>query len=399
MTGKRLEIPEFTAMMAMLFATIAFSIDAMLPALPEIARELTPADVNRAQLVLSAFVFGMGAGTLAAGPLSDSFGRKPVIAAGFALYLAGSLLAYLAPSLDWLLGARLIQGLGVAGPRIVGLALVRDLYSGREMARVTSFVMTVFMIVPALAPSIGALIIHAAGWRGVFLAFVLFGTLALSWVGLRQQETLAYDRRRPLSVASLWSAAREVLTSREVMTYAAVMTLGFGQMFALLSSAQQIFGQTFGRAEGFPLWFAAMAVLAGTAGPLNARMVTRVGMRPMVGRAYAAQAVSTLVVIAVLPLLRGDAAFGLFFLWATSVFFMAGITFGNLNALSLQRMGHIAGMAASIVSAISTMLAVVIAAPVGLAFDGTPLPAMIGVLACSALAYLLMRTTRVFAQA
>lgn len=399
MTGRRLGLVEFTAMMAMLFATIAFSIDAMLPALPEIARELTPLDINRAQLVLAAFVFGMGAGTLAAGPLSDSLGRKPVIAAGFALYILGAVLAYRAPSLDWLLAARLIQGLGVAGPRIVGLALVRDLYSGREMARVTSFVMTVFMIVPALAPSIGALIIHAAGWRGVFVAFVLFGTVALAWVGMRQPETLAPDRRRPLSVASLWTAAREVLTSREVMTYALVMTLGFGQMFALLSSAQQIFGETYGRAEGFPLWFAAMAVLAGGAGPLNARMVTRVGMRPMVGRAYAAQAVSTLVVVGLMSVLTGDAAFALFFLWATSVFFMAGLTFGNLNALALQRMGHIAGMAASIVSAISTMMAVVIAAPVGLAFDGTPRPAMIGVLLCSALAWLLMRTTRVFARA
>lgn len=397
MTGKRLGMLEFTAMMAMLFATIAFSIDAMLPALPEIARELTPLAENRAQLILSAFVFGMGAGTLAAGPLSDSFGRKPVIALGFALYLGGAVLAYLAPTLEWVLVARLIQGLGVAGPRIVGLALVRDLYAGREMARVTSFVMTVFMIVPALAPSIGALIIHTAGWRAVFLAFLLFGALAMTWVGLRQAETLPDERRRPLSAASLWAAAREVLTSREVMTYAAVMTLGFGQMFALLSSAQQIFDVTYGRGAGFPLWFAAMAVLAGTAGPLNARLVGKVGMRPMVARAYAAQAVSTLAVIGALEMSGDKVGFVVFFLWATSVFFMAGITFGNLNALALQRMGHIAGMTASIVSAISTMLAVAIAAPVGLAFDGSPLPVMAGVLVCSTLAYLLMRTTRIFA--
>lgn len=397
MTDNRLGLIEFTAMMAMLFATIAFSIDAMLPALPEIARELTPAATNRAQLILSAFVFGMGAGTLVAGPLSDSFGRKPVIALGFALYLLGAALAWAAPTLDWVLAARLIQGLGVAGPRIVGLALVRDLYAGREMARVTSFVMTVFMIVPALAPSVGALIIHLAGWRAVFLAFMLFGAVALAWVGLRQPETLTGDRRRPLSVESLWTAAREVLTSREVMTYAAVMTLGFGQMFALLSSAQQIFGDTYGHQQSFPLWFAAMAVLAGTAGPLNARLVGRVGMRPMVGRAYVVQAGSTLLVIGAMRFLQGEAAFALFFLWATSVFFMAGMTFGNLNALALQRMGHIAGMAASIVSAISTMLAVAIAAPVGLAFNGTPLPVMVGVLVCSTLAALLMRTTRRFA--
>ena len=184
----------------MLFATIAFSIDAMLPALPVIAAELSPLATNRAQLILSAFVFGMGAGTLFAGPISDAIGRKPTIAGGMLLYIAGAVMAHYAGSLEVLLIARVIQGLGAAGPRIAGLALTRDLYEGREMARVMSFVMTVFMIVPAVAPAIGAGIIAFAGWRGVFLAFVIFGLVALTWVSVRQPETLAPAHRRPLSV-------------------------------------------------------------------------------------------------------------------------------------------------------------------------------------------------------
>ncbi|MEZ5779664.1 MAG: multidrug effflux MFS transporter [Paracoccaceae bacterium] len=396
--ARRLSMPEFTAMLAMLFATIAFSIDAMLPALPAIAAELTPDAINTAQLILTAFVLGMGAGTLFAGPISDAIGRKPTIAIGFAIYIAAAIAAHYAGSIEVLLIARVVQGLGAAGPRIVGLAMVRDLYEGREMARVTSFVMMVFMLVPAVAPSIGAVIIGFAGWRGVFLAFVVFGLVALTWVTVRQPETLPPPRRRPLSARGIIGAAAEVLRNREVMIYTAAMTLGFGQMFGLLSSAQQLFDVTYDQGDNFPLWFALMAALAGTASFINARLVMRLGMRKLATDAYLAQAVFSALMLAVFAsgVLTGWPAFAAFFLWATSVFFMAGLTFGNLNALALQKMGHIAGMAASIVSAISTVLAVAIAAPLGLLFNGTPLPVVSGVALCSTLAWLLMRPTRKF---
>ena len=165
---RRLSLPEFIGMLAFLFATIAFSIDAMLPALPDIAQALTPENVNRAQLVLTVFMAGMGIGTLFAGPISDSIGRKRAITMGFAIYLVAAVVAMLSQSLELLLVARFVQGLGAAGPRIVGLALVRDLYEGREMARITSFVMMIFIIVPAMAPLLGAGIIWLAGWHGVF---------------------------------------------------------------------------------------------------------------------------------------------------------------------------------------------------------------------------------------
>ncbi len=393
MIGQRIGRVEFVALIAMLFATIAFSIDAMLPALPEIARELTPAAPNRAQLILTTFLFGMGAATLIAGPLSDAMGRKPVLLWGIGLYLVGGLVASVAQSLPLLLAARIVQGLGAAGPRIVSIAVVRDLYSGREMARIMSFVMLVFTIVPAVAPSVGALIIAGFGWRTVFAAFILFAAISACWLWLRLNETVAIEARRPMRIATLRTGLAEVLSRRAVVIYIAVLTLGFGQMFALLSSAQPVFDISYGRAASFPLWFAAMAVLSAGGSVTNAALVMRLGMRRLATTAYAVQTVLALVLASSvwLGMWPGGLPFWLFFPWAVSVFLMAGLTFGNLNALALQPLGHIAGLAASVVGAVSTVLSVLIAVPIGLAFDGTPLPLLVGTFLCSALALTLMR--------
>ena len=188
---------EFIALIAMMFATIAFSIDAMLPALPNIGAELSPEDVNRAQLILTSFVFGMGLGTFVTGPLSDAFGRKPVIVAGAALYILSAGVAWVSNSLELLLISRVTMGLGAAGPRVVALAIVRDLYSGREMARLMSIAMMIFTLVPAFAPMLGAGIIHFAGWRGIFAAFVIFAMIVVLWMSLRLPERPVIGRSFP----------------------------------------------------------------------------------------------------------------------------------------------------------------------------------------------------------
>ena len=393
---RRLPQGELIAMLAFLFATVAFSIDAMLPALPELAADLTPDDVNRAQLILTSFVAGMGLGTLFAGPLSDAIGRRAAMAIGFSIYLAAAFAALFAQSLELLLVARFVQGVGAAGPRIVGTALVRDLYEGREMARITSFVMMVFMIVPALAPSVGQLFIWAAGWHGVFVGFILFALIGWAWFWTRQPETLPPERRRPLSLPLLWDGVREVMSDREIVLATVVMTLGFGQMFALLSSAQQLFGEAYGKGAQFPLWFAGLALLSASGTVLNARLVMTVGMRRMARGAYLMQIVAAALFLVLLEsgILPPAAEFAAFFLWAVSVFTMAGLTFGNLNALAMQRKGHIAGMTASVVSALSTLGAVMIAAPVGLAYDGTAVPVAVAALVCSAVAWAIMGVMR-----
>lgn len=393
---RRLPLPEFIALMALISAVVAFSIDSMLPALGDIAADLTPEMPNRAQLVLSAFMLGMGFGTFFAGPLSDALGRKRLVTLGFGLYALAALAAIFANSLEMLLALRFVMGLGAAAPRIATMALVRDLYQGREMARITSFVSMVFILIPAVAPMVGAQVIAVFGWHGVFGSFVVMALIGASWLNLRQAETLPPALRRPFNLRSVATGMSEVLANAQVRRITLVLALGFGQMFILLNTAQQLFSQTFGRAETFPYWFAVMALLAGCASLLNARLVLRLGMRRIALAAYVIQTVIS-AVMAVLVyggLIPEGLAFPLFVFWAVSVFAMAGVTFGNLNALALQHMGHIAGTTASVVSGLSTFGAVMIAAPVGQLYDGSLRPMVAATLICSALAVALMRAIR-----
>jgi DHA1 family bicyclomycin/chloramphenicol resistance-like MFS transporter len=368
-------------MIAMLFATIAFSIASMLPALPPIATELTPDAPNNAQLILTSFVLGMGLGTLVAGPLSDSFGRRRIIVIGSAIYCTAAAAAYFAPTLETMLLSRVVQGLGVAAPRVVSLALVRDLYKGREMARVVSFAMMIFTLVPAIAPLAASGIIAAFGWRAIFLTFILFSSLSMGWLMLRQPETLTPENRRPFSAAPMYAALKEVLSHRTIVTTIMVQTLVLGALFSMLSSAQPVIDVQFGRADSFPLWFAFVALCAGLASPTNAALVGRLGMRYLITATLIGQLIvsGAMLVITLSGLMPEALAFPAFIFWMISVFALAGLTLGNLNALALEPVGHIAGMAASVAGSISTVLAVTIAAPLGLAFNGSYVPLVLGI--------------------
>ncbi|EIE52295.1 Bcr/CflA subfamily drug resistance transporter [Citreicella sp. 357] len=383
---------EFVALLATLFATIAFSIDAMLPALPQIGAELTPEDVNRAQLVVTSFVLGMGIGTLFTGPLSDTFGRKPVILGGAAIYIAMSLLAATEDTLEGLLFARMIQGFGAAGPRVVALAIVRDLHSGREMARIMSFVMMVFTLFPALAPSIGALIIDVSSWRAIFWAFVLLATISSLWLFLRLPETLPRQNRRPFSVVALKDALAELLGNPVVRITILMQGLIFSMLFSMISQVQQIYDLSFGKGDSFPLWFAGVAVCAASGNVLNAALVMRLGMRLLIQVMLAANVVIVaLALTAFIVGVPGGWGFAVFLVWQWSVFFQMGLTIGNVNAIAMEPVGHIAGLAASLIGAVATVIAVIIAAPVGLLFNGTPVPLAAGVLVEAVLALLAMR--------
>ncbi len=381
---------EFVALMAMLSATIAFSIDAMLPALPEIAADLTPDAVNRAQLIITSFVFGMGFGTFVAGPLSDRFGRRAVMLGGAVLYSVAALAAWGSGSLELVLAARFVQGLGAAGPRVASMAMIRDLYAGRHMAQIMSFIMIVFTLVPAIAPTLGAGIVWTFGWRSIFLAFVVFSILSAAWLLIRQPETLDPGKRRSLNLWELGRGAAEVLRHPTVRLSLMVQTLIFGILFSLLSSTQQVFDQTFGQGDNFHLWFGGIALVSASASFLNARLVVRLGMRPLIRTVLLVQIFMS-GATALLWIIGPSWGVGLsaYVLWKISIFFMAALAIGNINALAMEPMGHMAGLAASLLAALSTVGAVLIAAPIGLTFDGTPLPLSIGTLICATLAYVL----------
>jgi len=363
----------------------------MLPALPEIGRELSPDVLNNAQLILTSFVLGIGIGAFFTGPLSDAFGRKSVIIAGSALYVVGAAVAYFSSSLEVVLAARVVQGLGAAAPRIVSLAIVRDLYSGRDMARIVSIAMMIFTIFPAVAPLIGAGIIAVAGWRSIFLAFILFAFVYVSWMWVRLPESLATENRRPFKAHLLVAAVKEMFAHPAVRMSILVQCLCLAILFSMLSMVHPIYEVVFDREESFPYWFGAVAAVSATGSLVNAALVVRVGMRRMVTWSLGLQVILAGLMIPIgMSGMDLNILFTLFLIWQAYVFFMAGTTMGNLNAIAMEPMGHIAGMAASTISGIATVAAAAIAAPIGLTFNGSLFPLTAGIFCLSVVGFLLM---------
>lgn len=381
---------EFIALTAMMFATIAFSVDAMLVGLPQIADEIAGGNITQAGWILTSFFVGMGVGTFFSGPLSDAYGRKPMVYAGAALYIVSAAAAWATSTLEWMLLARFVQGLGASGPRVVSLAIVRDLFQGREMARIISIAMTIFILVPAIAPALGALIINFYGWRSIFAAFIVFSLISVIWIGTRLNEPLAVENRRPMRMGLMWDALKQMLTHKTVRLSIVVQTLILAMLLTTLTMIQPIYDQVYGRAENFPFWFGAVALFSGSSSLLNAFIVTRFGMHKVITWTISIQIVIGAIILSLMATQPGD-GFYFFIIWQFCLFSQAGLTIGNLNAIAMGPMGHIAGMAASVIGAISTLSAALIASLIALFFDGTPRPLIAVILVFGICAALLMR--------
>ena len=377
----RISTAEFVAIMAMLVATVAISIDGMLPALSIIADELTPLRPNNAQMILSFFVAGMAAGTLIVGPLSDSFGRKPIIYCGASLYIFTSAVCVLSPSLEVILISRFLQGVGASAPRVVAQALVRDFYKGREMARISSFIMIIFALVPAIAPLLGSFVMLAFNWRFIFLMFIAFVAVSTMWMTFRIDESVTKEKRIEFNLKQVGLAFKEVLSNQMILTSIITLVFAYGILFIGIFLIQPVFEQVFDRASTFPYWFATIALLAASSSYVNARLVRKLGMRMLTSIAFRAQVCFSALVFFVywLGYFEGQFGFFCFLFWMFSIFFQAGLTMGNLTALAMEPVGHIAGTAASLVSAIATIGSVLLAAIVGQFFDGTPAAMIAGV--------------------
>ena len=362
---------EFVPLIALLMALVALSIDAMLPALPAIGNDLGAAQRNDVQLVVTALFLGLGFGQLLFGPLSDFIGRKPAIGAGLALFMAGCVVSILAPTFESMLAGRVLQGIGVAAPRIVTVALVRDQYEGRQMARIMSFAMAVFILVPTVAPALGQGILLVADWRAIFITILATAAIAGLWLALRQPETLPAARRVRFSLRALARSAVEVLRNRQAVGYTVAVGFAFSPFVAYLSTAQQIFQDAYGVGPLFPVYFGALALAFGVTALVNGHLVMRYGMRRL---SSVAAIVATVVSLAAWA---GSFAYdGLLPLWMFVVSLMfvfgsVGLLFGNLNALAMQPLGHIAGVGAALVALISTLISVPLGGLIGYAFDGT----------------------------
>lgn len=381
------EIPmstaEFIALIALMMALTALSIDIMLPALPAIGEALGIVDANDRQIVIISYVLGFSVGQLAYGRLSDRFGRKPVLMVGMAIFIADSLVASLASSFTLLLAARTVQGLGAAAPRVIAVAIVRDRYSGRQMARVMSFAMTVFIIIPVLAPSIGQGLLTIGTWRLVFDLMFVAGIAVALWAGLRLPETK--EQGAAGAPLPLGASIRLAFETPQTIGYAISAGFLFGCLMSYVSSAQQVFVDVFGLGAAFPLAFGAIAVMMAVASLTNATLVERLGMRRVSHTSLAGfVGVSLLLVLAAFA---GVASLLLFIGLMAALFFLFGLIAPNFNALAMEPQGHNAGMASSAIGFVSTGLGALCGGVVGHMFNGTVLPLALGFLCLSAAAF------------
>lgn len=367
---------SFIILMASFMASVAITIDAMLPALDAIGESLGVANPNHTQFIIIAIFAGMAAGQLVCGPLSDALGRKKVLYGGLALYAAGSLVSMASDSLTVMLAGRLLQGLGVAGPYVSAIAIIRDKYSGSDMARIMSMVMMIFIIVPSLAPAMGQAILFAADWRYIFGAlFAVAVTLGI-WVRFGLEETLPPEKRLPFRVKDIAAGFGEVLANRTTSCHMAAMGLIFGAFMGYLGSTRQIFQDVFGTGVWFSAYFGGLALLFGVSSLLNSRIVARVGMRKLSRLAAATIAVSSLLYLGYSEMF--GASLWSFLVYISVPYFAMGLMFGNINAIAMEPMGHIAGIASAVIGAVSSLISLTLGTLIGQLFDGTVMPVTAG---------------------
>jgi DHA1 family bicyclomycin/chloramphenicol resistance-like MFS transporter len=388
MSGRQPSFAEFVTLVALLTAMVALSIDAMLPALGEIASDLGARGTNDRQYILIVFFAGLAVGQIFYGPLSDSTGRKPAAFAGLLLYAIGALVCLLSTSFPVMLAGRALQGFGAAGPRIVAIAMVRDGQAGNAMARVMSVVMSVFMLVPILAPSIGQAIVTVSHWRVIFAGFLVIALIAVSWLALRQPETLPVERRLPFSLAAIWAATREVLGNRITLGYTLASGCIFGSFVSYLGTSQQIFQEQYGQGKLFAVWFGVLALAVAIAMIVNARLVMRHGMRRLSALALRTLCILSVIFFAVVLITNGHPPLWAFATYMFLNFFCSGILFGNFSSIAMEPMGRIVGMASAITTSLSTLIALTLGGLLGQLYNGTLVPLISGfaVLSLAALA-------------
>jgi len=387
----RMGYGESLVLMALLISLVALSVDTMLPALPEIGGDLNVKIANDVQLVISFLFLGLSVGLLFYGPLSDSLGRKPVLFAGIAIYILGCTLSIFSISFPTMLAGRILQGLGAAGPRTVVLAVVRDQYEGRAMARIMSTIMSIFIMLPVFAPSIGQGILLVAGWRAIFAVLLALALLVLAWFGWRHPETLSPLHRLPFSFKKIALALAEVCCHRLALAYTIVAGFVMGAFLGYISSAQQVFQDLYGKGLMFPLIFGILGLSVGSALFFNSRIVMNLGMRKLVDRAMAGLAAISTAYFAIDCFFGGRTPFWMLMAFFLMAFFCIGFLFGNLNAIAMRPMGHIAGTASAVVGSLSTFLAVPIAFVIGQLYNDTTLPLVGGFAFLSATSLCIMR--------
>ncbi len=380
--------PEFVGLIALLMALTALSMDIMLPALPAIAETFNLTEPNHRQLVLVCYLVGLAAGQVLFGPISDRMGRKPVLLCGLVLYVLGSVGVLISGSFFFLLLSRALQGFGAASPRVIAVAIVRDFFSGRDMARVMSLVMMTFIVVPVFAPAVGQGLLQFGDWTWIFLVLLGIGLISLVWTSLRLPgQRPPEERPKPVK---LLTAAHLVISSRPTVGYGMASGFVFGCLVSYITSAQQVFMEVYRLGASFPIVFGAVAGMMAVASFTNAGLVQRYGMRRVSHTALVGFTAASLLLVAAAPF---EPPLIVFAGLVSLIFFSVGFIFPNFNAIAMQPLGSVAGTASSFIGFYTTAAGALFGWFVGHAFNGTMLPLAAGFAVLSVAALITIRIT------
>ncbi len=388
------KLPTFIIIVALMMALVALAIDMMLPALPMIGDDLGVRMPNDNQLVVSILFLGLAFGQLLYGPLADSYGRKPSVYLGFTLFLIGCIVSLVSNSLFVMLLGRFIQGFGLAGPRIISVALVRDRFAGQEMARIMSIIMAIFIIVPIVAPALGQLVLNVADWKYIFVSFLIYGITLLVWFGLKMPETLVKSAANKFTFQKTFKVIKEILNTKTSIGYTIASGFVSSLFLGYLNSSQQLFQETYNLGEQYALIFALLAFAVGLGSFLNGQiLVKKFGMQKMVKYASFMLFSLSLLFLIFMMSFTHIPSLTLLLAFFSLTLFHVGILFGNLNSLAMEPLGHIAGVGSTMVGAITTFISVPLGIIVGLSYDGTVFPLIIGFTLLSGLCFLVIYRT------
>jgi DHA1 family bicyclomycin/chloramphenicol resistance-like MFS transporter len=387
--GFTMHFGEFIILMALMISLTAMAIDAVLPILSETGRDLAVADANQTQYIIGSLLLGLTLGQLIYGPLADSYGRKRSVYLGLIIFMLGSIISLLADSYFWMLAGRFLQGIGCAAPRVSSVAIVRDLFAGREMARVLSFIMAVFIFVPVVAPALGEIVMILSHWRMVFALFIGMALVVALWMFLRLPETLKPEDKHPFSVAEVWKNFRIVVANKQTLGHTISAGLVFACLIAYLSCARQIYQDYYDTGHLFVFYFALSALSVGVASLVNSQFVRRLGMHKISHLALMGLILISLIFLPVSLVLPDTTPFWAFMAFAICSFFCLGLLFGNLNAMAMEPMGHLAGIASSVIGALTSAVSTLIGSLIGQAYNMTLIPLIIGFLLLGVVAYLI----------
>ncbi|ASY68076.1 multidrug effflux MFS transporter [Sinorhizobium fredii] len=380
---------ERISLYALLTSLTSLSIDALLPGLREIGADVGVAPPLSTQHVISLFIFGMAFGELLLGPLSDAIGRKKALLLGLCVYVAGTFIAMLAGSLEMVTLGRFLQGVGVSGPKIATRAMIRDQFEGDAMARVMSFMFTLFILVPMLAPALAQGLIGIGGWRSVFGAYLAIAGILGLWLVVRQPETLPATRRIPFRPSLLFLNGRRILSNRRVALLIVATGIVFGAQLLYLSTAADLFFDAYDIKETFPFYFAVLATGIGLASFVNAKLVQRFGMETMARAAFMGLASTGFLMTVTSMLWGGRLPLPALMIFVFVAFFAIGVLFGNLNAMAMRSLRQVAGLGASLIASGSSLVATLFAIGMGSFYDGTAVNLSVGFFAAGVSALVL----------